>query len=149
MPKTVEYTYHQYVKSEVINQVWYNLTHKTLYVQFNNGHYAGYVDVEPGVVDSLVNAPSVGSYYNSRIRGRYKGIDAPAGMQFKRTVYGKVSTPKPVAVAANANTSPYVVKGEVKQLVEANYSATDVNDAIKQFLADNPNATVTEVTVKF
>lgn len=63
--------YH-YVKSSNIQGVSYDVDSQTLYVQFNNGSEYSYAGVPQEEYDSLIEAPSPGSYLNDNIKGQYR-----------------------------------------------------------------------------
>ncbi len=61
-----------YVDSSNIEAVGYDCEGQELHVQFLSGGYYVYYDVPQEVFDSLMNAPSKGSYLNREIKGIYQ-----------------------------------------------------------------------------
>lgn len=61
----------QDVDSSMLASVGYDEKSKTLEVEFNRGAVYQYFDVEKEVYNDLINADSVGSYFNSCIRDDY------------------------------------------------------------------------------
>lgn len=97
MAKTVKYTFTDVLDSSALDALFYDANNGELYVEFQNGSIAGYAGVGPGVVDDLVNADSVGSFYALNIKNKYRGID------------GKVIL-EPYNALADSNTNPYAVR---------------------------------------
>jgi hypothetical protein len=62
------------VKSSVIAAVDYDPDTRQLRVEFHNGRLYRYDNVPPLEVAGMLVAESVGSYFNRRIRKRYKGV---------------------------------------------------------------------------
>ena len=61
----------QYVDSSNIEAIGYDAELRELHVQFLSGATYVYSDVEDGVFEDLLQAPSKGSYLNRNIKGRY------------------------------------------------------------------------------
>lgn len=62
---------YRYVKSSNLQGVAYNPDTLELYVQFSNGTEYAYSDVPESDYDGLLNAASVGSYFNDNIKNAY------------------------------------------------------------------------------
>ena len=61
----------QQVDSENLSSLGYDTASQVLEIEFRNGHVYRYDGVPQDVVDELLQAPSKGQYFNSRIKGRY------------------------------------------------------------------------------
>ncbi len=69
--------------SSVIKTIYYDSQTWSLYVKFHSGRIAAYKDVPPAVHRDFKNANSVGSFYNSRIKFRYNGINGDVQLQWR------------------------------------------------------------------
>lgn len=65
-------TISSYVKSSLVNLVEYNKYNRTLTVTFNNGSMYAYDNVPMSKYYGLIDAESVGQYFNERIRNEHK-----------------------------------------------------------------------------
>lgn len=63
---------HQSVNSSNIDSVGYLPDSRTLEIRFHNGRLYQYFDVPDNVHQELVDADSVGRFFNSNIRGVYR-----------------------------------------------------------------------------
>ncbi len=63
------------VESSVIVAVGYDDSASILEVVFRTGRTYRYFRVPASEYDALVNAESVGAYFNREIRPRYKGVE--------------------------------------------------------------------------
>lgn len=61
----------QHVSSSNIRSIGYDEDSQTLEVEFNNGGVYEYLGVPPSEHDALMQAPSVGSYLHTHIKGKY------------------------------------------------------------------------------
>lgn len=61
----------QPVDSSNLNSVGYDADTETLEVEFRNGGVYQYFEVPPSTHQNLLDAPSLGSYFNSHIRNSY------------------------------------------------------------------------------
>lgn len=61
------------VKSSAISEIAYD--GMTLYITFVSNRTYAYYDVAEGIVKSLINAESIGRYFNQKIKGIYEAID--------------------------------------------------------------------------
>jgi hypothetical protein len=61
-------------RSSLVNRVCYDAANRTIIVQVKSV-YSQYCDVPEAARDSLLNAPSMGQYYNANIKG--SGAQAP------------------------------------------------------------------------
>ena len=59
------------VNSSAISKIGYNPGNRLLIIQFHNGRTYDIPGVPEHIYQSLMNAPSKGSYFNSHIKGRY------------------------------------------------------------------------------
>lgn len=59
------------VASTSIRSIGYEVSTKTLYIQFNNGFMYEYKNLPPIVYAALMNADSIGAFFNRTIRGKY------------------------------------------------------------------------------
>lgn len=59
------------VSSSNIAAVGYEADSQTLEVEFNNGSTYQYLEVPANVAQELIDAPSVGKYLNTNIKGLY------------------------------------------------------------------------------
>lgn len=62
------------VDSSVLASVTYDGSESVLQLEFRNGAIYRYVAVSVAVYDDLLAADSKGSYFNGRIRGRFRYI---------------------------------------------------------------------------
>lgn len=60
------------VSSSSISEVGYDEAGNTLEIMFLDGRVYQYFDVPVGVYEALMNAPSIGQYFHSEIRGTYR-----------------------------------------------------------------------------
>lgn len=60
-----------FVRSSNLESIAYDEEEQILRVRFKNGRVYDYYDVEWEVVEELINAPSVGSYFYHNIRTNY------------------------------------------------------------------------------
>lgn len=60
------------VSSSNIASVGYDEDKRLLEIEFNTGAVYQYDDVPKNVFDGLMNAPSVGSYFNAEIKPSYE-----------------------------------------------------------------------------
>lgn len=60
------------VSSSSISEVGYDEAGNTLEIMFLDGRVYQYFDVPVWVYEALINAPSVGQYFHSEIRGTYR-----------------------------------------------------------------------------
>ena len=68
---SVEY---KYVASSNIRGVGYDKVSSTMYIEFTSGARYSYAGVPEEEYTSLVNAPSVGTYFHDNIRSTYDGV---------------------------------------------------------------------------
>jgi hypothetical protein len=124
--------------SSNLEACYYDRDTQTLYVCFLSGSIIAYGNVPSVVWTGLVDAGSKGSYYNREIRGEYKGLGREVKWDdfLRRPLPIVVSQPQKFTITAVTKVTGKVV-------------APTMEDAIDQFLKDNPGATVTEVTVSF
>ena len=59
-------------KSSFITEIGYSEDTKTLLVEFKNGKGAFYSDVPREVYEEFIKAPSLGSFLNQYIKGKYE-----------------------------------------------------------------------------
>lgn len=62
---------YRYVTSSNIQGVAYDRDTQTLYIQFKNGSEYSYANVPNDEYEELIEASSVGSYFNDNIKGQY------------------------------------------------------------------------------
>ena len=62
----------QHVNSKSLESIGYDAATAVLEVEFLNGHLYQYENVPAGVARELSEAQSKGSYFNARIKGRYR-----------------------------------------------------------------------------
>lgn len=62
------------VSSSALRSIGYDPTTLTLETELASGAVYQYLDVPESVFTELVNAPSVGQYYNQRIRNDYRCV---------------------------------------------------------------------------
>jgi hypothetical protein len=65
---------HDTPNSSNIAQVKYDDDRGTLYIDFRSGKTYRYDDVPYEIWNGLLEAPSVGQYFNQNIKNQYKGI---------------------------------------------------------------------------
>ena len=58
--------------SSVIASARYNARTRTMQVEFRTGRVYRYFEVPRRVYEELINAPSQGEYFNTRIRNNYR-----------------------------------------------------------------------------
>ena len=63
------------VKSSVIRALGYDDHDNILEVEFHTGRVYQYFGVPPAVYNDLLNAPSVGEFYNRQIRNEYDFLE--------------------------------------------------------------------------
>ena len=63
------------VDSSVIAEVGYDESSAILEVVFTTGRTYHYFRVPPSEHQNLLNAKSIGGYFNRRIRPRYRGVE--------------------------------------------------------------------------
>lgn len=82
--KTLEYTYHNAnPRSSALSEIWYSSTSRELFVRFKDSStIAGYANISPEVLDDMLMAKSLGSYFVRNIKGVYKGVNSD-GVQFR------------------------------------------------------------------
>jgi KTSC domain-containing protein len=61
----------QQVDSENLASLGYEPANRVLEIEFRNGRVYQYEGVPQRLVDELLQAPSKGQYFNSKIKGRY------------------------------------------------------------------------------
>lgn len=67
------------VVSSNIARVAHMSASRVLYVEFTSGQVYRYRDVSPDLVDELLKAPSVGSFFNRRVKASRYGM--PVGVE--------------------------------------------------------------------
>ena len=60
------------MKSSVVASVGYDADTRTMEVEFNTGRTYQYFEIPSDVHASLVSAKSIGQYFNTQIRDRYR-----------------------------------------------------------------------------
>ena len=63
------------VDSSVIAEVGYDASSAILEVLFHTGRTYQYFRVPPSEHQNLLNAKSIGGYFNRKIRTRYRGVE--------------------------------------------------------------------------
>ena len=63
------------VSSRMLRSVGYDRRTSTLELEFTSGKLYQYFDVPEAVHVELMNAPSLGGYFNGRIRGAYRWVE--------------------------------------------------------------------------
>lgn len=61
----------EYVSSSNIEAVGYDVESRELWVRFTSGDTYVYSNVDEGTHQSLVSAPSIGSYLNRAVKGAF------------------------------------------------------------------------------
>jgi hypothetical protein len=59
---------HDITRSSLVNRVCYDAAKRSMIVQVNSVYFQ-HCDMPQGMLDSLLNAPSMGQYYRSKIAG--------------------------------------------------------------------------------
>lgn len=116
-----EYTHVAKVTSSNIDVLYYDDHTKNLYVVFNSGNVAGYAGVPYTEYMQLKNAVSVGRFYNSFIKGQYKGLNGDVTFRART----------PVATAPKAQ---YQVELSVSYTKTVTVNADGFDDAAKRAL---------------
>lgn len=129
-------------ESSNLEALYYDRDTQTLVVAFLSGSLIGYRNVPLHHWNGLVAADSKGSYYNRLIRGSYHGLGLDFGWN---NLKPRPERQEEVSVAQPQN---FVVHGVTKVSL-ANVRALTMEGAVEQFKQRFPDATVTEVTVKF
>lgn len=140
MSNVVEVDEHVLVSnSSNLSQVWYDRQGKRLFVEFHNGSIAGYSQVPEGTWENFkthIIRPdlSAGQYYNAVLRGKkdYPGINTD-DIEF-------VHRPK-------VSKSRFTVTGNVR--ISLDLEAASLDEAIKAFITQYPDAVIKEATIKF
>jgi hypothetical protein len=65
---------HDITRSSIINRVCYDAANRYMIVQLNSLYFQ-HCDMPQGMLDSFLNAPSMGRYYNANIKG--SGAETP------------------------------------------------------------------------
>ncbi len=60
------------IKSSNLNSIGYDLSSRTLEIEFNNGAIYLYFSVPQTIYNNLMRASSHGRYFNRNIKGKYK-----------------------------------------------------------------------------
>jgi hypothetical protein len=58
--------------SQAIAQVEYDDASRTLFIRFTGGGWYAYLDVAPELYSRLMQAPSLGRFFQQQVRGRYR-----------------------------------------------------------------------------
>lgn len=75
----------QRVTSSVLLSVGYDASREILEVEFRTGRVYEYARVPLATYEALMNAESLGSYFNRRIRNRYRSRETtPEGLPLRR-----------------------------------------------------------------
>lgn len=61
-----------FLESTLLESAAYDGALQILFLQFRDHALYNYYEVPADVYDELLNAPSKGKYFNSRVRGRYR-----------------------------------------------------------------------------
>lgn len=93
------YTYkNEEVDSSAIKALWYSLSSRRLVVEYPSGALAGYQDVTPELLKSVLNNYSIGSAFNRYIKVAKTGFSTPYGLKF--VPYNRLS---------DSNTNPAII----------------------------------------
>ena len=60
------------VSSSVMNEIEYDAARRRLAVRFNHGGWYTYLGVPARIAEELIAAPSLGRYFDARIRDRFR-----------------------------------------------------------------------------
>ena len=63
------------VNSSVIQTLGYDGRNSLLEIEFRTGRVYQYFGVPPAVYNDLLNAPSLGEFYNRQIRNEYRFVE--------------------------------------------------------------------------
>lgn len=67
------------VHSTAIERIYYSTRRRELFVAFNSGRVYVYFDVSQEEYDRFLGAPSLGQYFNLRVRDRYRFCELKPG----------------------------------------------------------------------
>lgn len=115
--------------SSLLKQAYYNNVARALYVEFHTGEQYAYYDVGVRYWENLLYSGSPGVYYNSEIKGRFKGTKG----EFKFIDYYNQPSVLPPAPSTKAPDEErvYTVKFTVEGV--GTVKAVDLKDAINKF----------------
>jgi hypothetical protein len=70
----------QKIKSSLIEELGYDASRQELEIQFkDSGKVYTYSGIPPEMYTELMAAPSIGSYFTTKIKPRYRGMDRSKG----------------------------------------------------------------------
>lgn len=101
--KTAYYTESKKVDSSNLSEVFYDDGDKTMYVKFHSGSIAGYRDVPYTDFRQLASAVSPGRYYNSFVKGKFRGLNGDVWLAKRPT---QQPTTTNTGIVAYKETSP-------------------------------------------
>lgn len=125
------FTDHIDVKSSNLRAVYYDDPSRSLYVEFKNGHGAGYRDVTRTAFLYLANASSPGRFYNQSIKGHFSGQHFPSLLKL-RTEDAKTNVDDAPVKADYGFIYTYTVDVEVTRVEQVQVEAKNVQDALEQ-----------------
>lgn len=129
-------------ESSNLEALYYDRDTQTLIVAFLSGSLIGYRNVPLIHWNGLVNATSKGGYYNRLIKGSFHGLGQDitwTDLEERPERKTEVSVEQP---------QRFEVSG-VARVTLGNVRATSMEEAVAEFKRRWPDATVTEVTLKF
>ncbi|QIN94128.1 hypothetical protein PP459_gp105 [Streptomyces phage Wakanda] len=135
-----EYTDKAELASSWIRAAYYNSENGELAVEMKNGQSYVYMGVEPDTIKAFGNAYSAGSFYNTKVQGKFPNVYGGA-VTMK---YGKMET------MTAKNTRTYTVRAIVP--FEAQIEASSLDEAVRLFVeshSDVKGVTIKEVVVPF
>lgn len=62
------------VESSMLRSVGYDAKQQVLEVEFHHGRIYQYLDVDEQTYRELIEAPSIGTYFNGNIRDNYENV---------------------------------------------------------------------------
>jgi predicted glutamine amidotransferase len=150
MMSAFEYTHYEEIEgSSVVSEVVYDEQTRRLVVILHNGTVAGYEGVDKLFYQSLVNADSVGAYWNRFVRKHFNGFDTNDIDSFRDRkeplvssndyVFGawkpaEVGKPEEVVVPVNRRFEvSYVLDNTWREGQVVKVNAADTSSAVEAF----------------
>lgn len=122
--------------SSHIKTAYYHKGEHNLFIQFIAGGLYGYSAVPEHIWDEFLTSASVGSFYNTHIRGGYRVIADVSGIEY--IGWKDLDAPE---------THKFVIVGHSP--VQYEFEGVSVDDAMEDFKRLFPQGTLKEVRVSF
>ena len=118
VPITSKFTFSAATESESIRGIAYSQASQTLSVEFHRGPTYVHMNVPKDVECSMLSAASVGSFYNTEIRGYYPYLKVGLADQAEITMKeaSPAPTPTPVPLPSPTTTDEFPKPFSAKQV---------------------------------